>query len=120
MDALTTDDSITEDQKLELASKLATVNLLFVQQELGRRAVDPTTTTRQLLDIGEHSYKVSGMAKKQEPENHDNKFVYVINMGDTKLVYENGLVLEQKNDGYTPAQLVEEAQEIIECPEFKS
>lgn len=64
--ALAVGDS--EEKNLELSAKIASVNLLFAQQELGKRIIDPTVTTKTLLDVAEHSYKVSGMQKKQEPK----------------------------------------------------
>lgn len=55
-----------EEDNLRLASQMASVNLLYAQRQLAERIIDPTITTKGLLDIAEHSYKVSSMAKKQE------------------------------------------------------
>lgn len=49
---------------LEKARLLAEVNLFFAQEELSRRIIDPTISTKALLEVAEHSFKVSGMAAK--------------------------------------------------------
>jgi hypothetical protein len=87
----------SEEQNLKLASKIASVTLLYAQQELCKRAIDPTVTTRGLLDISEHSYKVSGMAKKQEPAEKQGKVIFNINLGDGQVIS-----LQQEKD-VTPA-----------------
>lgn len=126
MDTNLPDTIQTRDQTDILSSETASINLLFIQQEIGRRiATDPSLSMRQLIDAGEHSYKVSGLAKKQEPERDDNMFVYVIDMGDTQLRFENGLVVEHQKDvdrtiDVTPSQLVDSAADLFECPEFTS
>lgn len=56
----------TPEENLKQAAEIAAVNLLFAQQKLGERLLDPTITTKGLLDIAEHSHKVSGMGKKAE------------------------------------------------------
>lgn len=84
MDIEITKADLTVDQNLEAAAQLAAVNLLYAQQALGERIVDPTITTKGLLDIAEHSYKVSGMAKKQEAKEDTGKFIFQIIMGDGK------------------------------------
>ena len=71
-----------EEKTLKLASDIATANLLFAEQELGRRILDTSLTTRALLDIAEHSYKVSGMQKKQEPKEQQGRFIFNIHLGD--------------------------------------
>ena len=58
----------------------AEINLLFIQEELGRRVLDPTMHTKDLLSAGEHSYKVSGMAAKQEVKADTSRFVFNIIM----------------------------------------
>jgi len=73
----------TPEENLKLASDLAAINLLFVQQEVSRRILEPSLTSKMLLDFGEHSFKVSGMQKKQDrSENGGVGFSIVINFPD--------------------------------------
>lgn len=65
---------------LEQARLLAEINLVFIQEEIGRRVIDPTLATRALIDMGEHSYKVSGMAAKQQPKEGGNRVKIVFNI----------------------------------------
>jgi hypothetical protein len=76
----------TEEENLKLASQMAAVNLLYAQREIAHRITDPTITSKGLLDFAEHSFKVSGMAKKQEGKEESNRFVFNIIMGDNETV----------------------------------
>lgn len=115
-----------EEATLKLASDIASVNLLFAQQELGRRIVDPNVTTRALLDIAEHSYKVSGMQKKQEPKAVGERFSITINIPQVGARPPETLVLEASpelpgDDKITPEALAREAVGLIDwetAPEF--
>lgn len=73
--------AFTEEENLKLASQIASANLLFAQEALAQRVIEPSLTTKGLLDIAEHSYKVSGMQKKQEPAEQQGKFIFNIIMG---------------------------------------
>lgn len=108
-----------EEATLKLASDIASVNLLFAQQELGRRIVDPNVTTRALLDIAEHSYKVSGMQKKQEPKVAGERFSITINIPQIGANPPETLVLEAnpealEPDRNTPESLAKEAVGLID------
>lgn len=124
--ALADMDELNVDSALQMASEAATVNLLFAQQELGRRIVDPDVTTRALLDIAEHSYKVSGMQKKQEPKTAGERFSITINIPQIGAKPPETLVLEAspealEDDRNTPETLVKEAVGLIDwetTPEF--
>jgi len=63
---------------LEQARLLAELNLLYAQEELSRRIIDTTITTKSLLDMAEHSYKVSGMAVKNQPKEPTGSGVKIV------------------------------------------
>lgn len=108
----------TEEKNLELSAKIASVNLLFAQQALGQRIIDPTITTKGLLDIAEHSYKVSGMQKKQEPKDQGGKFVFNINLGGGQQLHIEKDVTSELVEA-TPATLLAEATDLFaDAPEF--
>lgn len=110
--ALADMDELNVDSALQLASEVATVNLLFAQQELGRRIVDPNVTSRALLDIAEHSYKVSGMQKKQEPKEQQGRFVFNINFrGETMTISKETDMIDVTPEP-SPMDLVREAAAI--------
>lgn len=110
-----------EEQNLKAAAEIAAYNLLLAQQELGVRLVDPNVTTKTILDIAEHSFKVSGMAKKQEPKADNGAgFSIVFNFPDG-----SGVSLEKPTSGavvdVTPQRLVDEIKPVIDwsaAPEF--
>lgn len=124
--ALADMDELNVDSALQLASEVATVNLLYAQQELGRRIVDPNVTSRALLDIAEHSYKVSGMQKKQEPKAAGERFSITINIPQIGAKPPETLVIEASPEALedaqnTPETLVKEAAGLIDwetTPEF--
>ena len=118
-----------EETTLKMASDIASVNLLFAEQELGRRIVDTNLTTRALLDIAEHSYKVSGMQKKQEPKSVGERFSITINIPPLGGKPPETIVLESCDRGdvelptptQTPTALLTEASSLIDwstTPEF--
>ena len=110
--ALADMDELNVDSALQLASEVATVNLLFAHQELGRRIVDPSVTTRALLDIAEHSYKVSGMQKKQEPKEQQGRFVFNINFrGETMTISKETDMIDVTPEP-SPMDMVREAAAI--------
>lgn len=98
----------TPEDNLKLASDLAAINLLFVQQEIANRITAPTITSKMLLDFGEHSYKVSGMQKKQEVKDVAPAFVLNINMGDKTLHIAPERAIDAEVE-QTPMGLVREA-----------
>ena len=115
----------TEEGNLKLAAQIASANLLIAQQTLGERIIDPTITTKGLLDIAEHSFKVSGMAKKQEAKEESGKFIFNIHFpGGADLKIEK-VINGDSLDVDTPAVLLEAATTLAanvdpfpECPEF--
>ena len=126
-----TDNSLTppigtEEENLKLASQLASINLLFAQQELAHRIIEPNITTKGLLDIAEHSYKVSGMQKKQEPSEQQGKFIFNIIMGGGKSVSIEKEIGGDTLEHDTPESLTEAANTLVEslsfdnAPEFVS
>ena len=111
----------TEDENLRLSSQIASINLLFAQKELGQRITDPNITTKGLLEIAEHSYKVSGMAKKQEAKTAGPAFSITINIpqadgGERSVVIGESSIAEVQDE---VAALVDESITLFgEPPEF--
>lgn len=106
---------------LTLVSQVAELNLLFAQQEIGRRIVDPDLPTKVLLELAEHSYKTSGMAKKQEVKTQGAGFSLVINFPEGNQMRLEKVVEHEPAD--TPESLLEEVRPIInfgDAPEFVS
>jgi len=104
---------------LALVSQVAELNLLFAQQEIGRRIVDPTLPTKVLLELAEHSYKTSGMAKKQEAKTQGSGFSLIINFPEGNQVRLEKVVEHEQVD--TAESLLEEVRPIInfgDAPEF--
>ena len=106
---------------LALVSQVAELNLLFAQQEIGRRIVDPELPTKVLLELAEHSYKTSGMAKKQEPtEGAGRALVQIILPGSGREITVGGGQAKGRGAD-TVETLVEEVRPLInwsEAPEF--
>ena len=114
---LTPPVSTNEEENLKLAAQVASINLVYAQKELALRVVDPTISTKGLLDIAEHSYKVSGMAKKQEAKEDTGKFVFNINFsGGQTLKLEKDIGGGSLDDTLPPstAALVEQATALAE------
>ncbi|MGB4467561.1 MAG: hypothetical protein WBI41_05860 [Azovibrio sp.] len=104
---------------LALVSQVAELNLLFAQQEIGRRIVDPDLPTKVLLELAEHSYKTSGMAKKQEAKTQGSGFSLIINFPEGNQVRLEKVVEHEQVD--TAESLLEEVRPIInfgDAPEF--
>lgn len=102
-----------EDKILEAAAQTAMVNLLFLEQEIGRRILSPDLNNRTLIDMAEHSYKVSGMAKKQEPKDMAGRFVFTIDLGDDRTItIEQDMEPAQVEDD--PMHLAREAVAVLE------
>lgn len=111
---LTPPISQNEDENLKLAAELASANLLFAQTELGKRIIDPTITTKGLLDIAEHSYKVSGMAKKQEVKEDSGKFVFNIIYRNKDPLRIEKVVGGGTPDNDTPQSLLSQANKLVD------
>lgn len=112
----------TKEDTLTLVAKVAELNLLFAQQEIGRRIVDPDIPTKVLLELAEHSYKTSGMAKKQEvaDPSQNRAIIQIVLPGSGREITLGGGG-ETIDAEPTPATLVEEARQIINwdsVPEF--
>lgn len=119
--------SANEEDNLRLAAQIASVNLLYAQREVANRIIDPSLPTKVLLDLAEHSYKVSGMAKKNEAKEETGKFVFNIHFsGGKDLRIEKEINASDENTLDTPELLVEEAANMLvpmvsafpDCPEF--
>ena len=98
---------------------MAELNLLFAQQEIGRRIVDTDLPTKVLLELAEHSYKTSGMAKKQEVKTQGAGFSLVINFPEGNQMRLEKVVEHEPAD--TPEALLEEVRPLInfgDAPEF--
>ena len=109
----------TEEENLKLAAQIASANLLFAQEALAKRVIEPSLTTKGLLDIAEHSYKVSGMQKKQEPVDQQGRFIFNILLGGETLKIEKeigGNTLE--NAPETVNSLSESANTLVESLSF--
>jgi hypothetical protein len=110
--ALTTvDDAAAVAETLEKSRMLATANLMFAQEEIGRRILEPTLTTKTLLELAEHSYKVSGMAARNEPKSTGPGFSITIKLPGTATSEPTVIELSQEADRIidlpqTPAYLL--------------
>jgi hypothetical protein len=112
----------TEEQNLKLASEIAAVTLLTAEHKIAKLLADPTLTFNQMMAIGEHAYKVSGMAKKQEPMEQQGKFVFNINFGGGGSVSIEKLNTTEPIDVTpTPMSLAKDAASIdfSSAPEFR-
>ena len=110
----------TMEGNLKLASEIAAGNLLIAQQELARRILDPTITTKGLLDIAEHEYKVSGMAKKQEAKDEGGKFILNINLSGGKSVKLEKTINGETVDDASPEALLSAANLLVGEIDFAS
>lgn len=97
---------------MEQTRQQAEINLLFIQEEIGRRVLDPTMHTKDLFSAGEHSYKVSGMAAKQEAKTDTSRFIFnIIKVG--------GLSVDAPQVGATFEGSVGDVQTLIdEAPDL--
>lgn len=113
----------TPEENLKQAAEIAAVNLLFAQQKLGERLLDPTITTKGLLDIAEHSHKVSGMGKKVEANDGQQRaLIQIILPGSGGEIVIGGGSAAQENQN-TVAELAEAAKPLLDwgsAPEFVS
>lgn len=112
--------SANEEDNLRLAAQIASVNLLYAQREVANRIIDPSLPTKVLLDLAEHSYRVSGAAKKAEQKDVGPGFSIVINLpgGQTATI---GKQEPEKPD--IIGELVKEVRPLVDwsaAPEFSS
>lgn len=65
---------------LKETAELAAANGLLATQALSKRMLLDTDsmTTKQLIDIADHSAKLSGLLKRQEDKQDQNRFVFNI------------------------------------------
>lgn len=65
---------------LKETAEIAAANGLLATQALAKRVVldAETMTTKQLIDIAEHSAKLSGLLKRQDDKQDQNRFVFNI------------------------------------------
>lgn len=113
----------TPDENLKAAAEIASVNLFYAQQMIGERLLDPTITTKGLLDIAEHSYKVSGMAKKAEQQTSGPGFSIVINLPNGNVATVGKTIDVTPTHEQSVAKLADEAKPLVDwdsAPEFVS
>ena len=117
-DLTTTNDTAvagTDAGNAALVASTSLAILALVEQTLLERVATQADTlnTRALIDMGEHAFKVSGLAKKQEAKDDTGKFVFNIIMGDgndIKTVNDLvGTAVEVEDDENRFAVLVEQA-----------
>ena len=82
-------EASTERARLQAAAYLP--QLLDIVAE---KALDPSATTKAVLDAAEFAYKVSGLAKKQEEQNDKGRFVFNINFRSGTVSVEQEKVIE--------------------------
>ena len=82
-------EASTERARLAAASYLP--QLLDIVAE---KALDPSATSKSVLDAAEFAYKVSGLAKKQEEQNDKGRFVFNINFRSGTVSVEQEKVIE--------------------------
>ena len=76
----TDDDRKAAEAHLEIARLRAAANLPLLVDLMTERGMDPTATSKAILDAAEFNYKVSGLAKKQEEQTKAPSFSLVINL----------------------------------------
>ena len=75
---------------LKETAEIAAANGLLATQALAKRVVmdADTMTTKQLIDIAEHSAKLSGLLKRQEAKDDTGRFIFTIDLGDASVTVE--------------------------------
>lgn len=75
---------------LKETAEIAAANGLLATQALAKRVVldAETMTTKQLIDIAEHSAKLSGLLKRQEAKDDTGRFIFTIDLGDASVTVE--------------------------------
>ena len=71
----------TSDEALKMGADIAAANFMRAQELIGARLEDPTITNKTLIDFAEHSFKASGLAKKQEDKAQGQRITFTINLG---------------------------------------
>jgi hypothetical protein len=82
-------EAATERARLQAATYLP--QLLDIVAE---KAFDPSASPKSVLDAAEFTYKVSGLAKKQEEQNDKGRFVFNINFRSGTVSVEQEKVIE--------------------------
>lgn len=82
------------DRLQEETRAMAAVNLHLGVKALGVRVIDPSLTTKSLLELNEHFYKVSGLAAKQEKQADTGRFVFNIHFGGQPVTISSEKVVE--------------------------
>ena len=95
-------EAATERARLQAAAYLP--QLLDIVAE---KALDPSASSKSVLEAAEFTYKVSGLAKKQEEQNDKGRFVFNINFRSGTVSVEQEKVIEHES----PAALAEPAPE---------
>ena len=75
---------------LKETADIAAATGLLATQALAKRVVmdAETMTTKQLIDVAEHSAKMSGLLKRQEAKDDTGRFIFTIDLGDASVTVE--------------------------------
>jgi hypothetical protein len=90
----TDEDRKAAEAHLEIARLRAAANLPLLVDLMTERGMDPTATSKAILDAAEFNYKVSGLAKKQEEQVDKGRFVFNINFQSGKVTVAQEKVIE--------------------------
>ena len=82
---------------------------------VAEKAFDPSASPKSVLDAAEFTYKVSGLAKKQEEQNDKGRFVFNINFRSGTVSVENTKVIEHTPPD-EPTQLEYPVEEVLANP----
>lgn len=75
---------------LKETADIAAATGLLATQALAKRVVMDAEimTTKQLIDVAEHSAKLSGLLKRQEAKDDTGRFIFTIDLGDASVTVE--------------------------------
>lgn len=90
----TDEDRKAAEAHLEIARLRAAANLPLLVDLMTERGMDPTATSKAILDAAEFNYKVSGLAKKQEEQVDKGRFVFNINFQSGKVTVAQEKVID--------------------------
>lgn len=103
-------EAATERARLQAATYLP--QLLDIVAE---KALDPSASPKSVLDAAEFTYKVSGLAKKQEEQNDKGRFVFNINFRSGTVSVEQEKVIEHSSSD-EPAPPEDPVEELLANP----
>ena len=92
-------DRKAAEQSLEVARLTAAAYLPQLLEILTEKAIDPSATTKAVLDAAEFTYKVSGLAKRQEESKVGPSFSVRITLpGQNKEIVIGGNTQAEQSD----------------------